>query len=404
MSTEVPPPGSRLAFAVLFASLLCVGLGHSLVYSILPALARELGLAEIQVGGIFTVSAALWVWASPAWGRASDRIGRRPVLLIGLLGYAASTVAFARSIEAALDGLLPLGLAYLAMVASRSVFGLIGAGIFPASQAYVVERTPPARRLTDLARLSAAMGVGTVMGPGLGAALVGFGLLTPLYVVAGLALVGALAIALALPESAAAASGRPRPKLRWLDPRIRPFVLVGLALSTVQAILLQTIGFHVIDRLRLDALAGTRQAGSALVAFAAASLVTQVGIIPRLALSAAQMLRLGCVIIAAATAALVLAGDAIAIVAAMCVAGVGTGLVRPANATAGSLAVEPHEQGAVAGVLGAVMAAGFVLAPLIGPGLYQLWRPGPFLLASGLFAVTAIGLSRRADRVPGGGA
>ena len=73
--------------------LFTVGLGQSFVFVIVPPLARELGLSEVQTSSIFAFSAIGWALTSAAWGRASDKYGRRNIAILGLLGYSASLIA-----------------------------------------------------------------------------------------------------------------------------------------------------------------------------------------------------------------------------------------------------------------------------------------------------------------------
>src|SRR5262249_60742154 len=95
---------------------------------------------------IFATSATLWVFVSPKWGRRSDVVGRRPVILIGLLGFALSMAMLATMIEIGLAKWLPVVAVYPLMVASRCLFALFGSGTGPASQAYVADRTTRAER------------------------------------------------------------------------------------------------------------------------------------------------------------------------------------------------------------------------------------------------------------------
>ena len=81
-------------------------MGQSLLLSILPPLSRELDMQEWQVGAIFALSAGLWVVASPFWGRRSDRVGRKPIILIGLCGFAASMVLLGLVVQAGLSGVM----------------------------------------------------------------------------------------------------------------------------------------------------------------------------------------------------------------------------------------------------------------------------------------------------------
>src|SRR5436190_10264158 len=96
-------PGLR----ILFLCLVCIGIGQSMLFSILPPAARSIGITPFQVSTIFATSASLWVFISPMWGRRSDLSGRRTIILIGLLGYALSMTLLATTIELGIRGLLP---------------------------------------------------------------------------------------------------------------------------------------------------------------------------------------------------------------------------------------------------------------------------------------------------------
>src|SRR6266849_2044966 len=71
-------PAPQRAFALLFGCLVCVGMGQSMLFSILPPAARQIGISPFQVSTIFATSASIWVFISPMWGRRSDVVGRRP--------------------------------------------------------------------------------------------------------------------------------------------------------------------------------------------------------------------------------------------------------------------------------------------------------------------------------------
>ena len=81
-------------------------LGQTLVFILLPSLGRAAGLAEIQVGLIISCSSLAFALASPIWGYLSELRGRRPVLIIGLSGYAVGTLIFGVIFHLGLTGLL----------------------------------------------------------------------------------------------------------------------------------------------------------------------------------------------------------------------------------------------------------------------------------------------------------
>src|ERR1700760_2688953 len=89
--THVTTPAERRrAFSILFVSLTCMGAGQTVLFNILPPLSRQLHLSEVQTTSVFAVSAAVWVVTSTYWGKKSDIWGRKPVMLLGLLAFAAS--------------------------------------------------------------------------------------------------------------------------------------------------------------------------------------------------------------------------------------------------------------------------------------------------------------------------
>ena len=163
-------PPRRAAFALLLGGALCAGMGQTIIFSVLPPIARDIGLSNLQTGMIFAVSACFWVIMGPIWGRASDRHGRKLFVVISLCGYALSMTLFATSIRIGLLGALS-GAPLFALIAfSRSLYGMIGSAGPPAAQAYIADRTSAMDRTSGMAGFSAAIGLGAMLGPGFGAA------------------------------------------------------------------------------------------------------------------------------------------------------------------------------------------------------------------------------------------
>ena len=165
------PQQRRRAFNILFLSLTCLGVGQSGMFAILPPVSRELGMTEFQTGAIFAVSAFIWVFSSAYWGARSDRVGRRPMIVLGLASFSVSMIAFASVIEIGLMGWLPIAFVYPLMILSRSIYGVFGSAGFPAAQGYIADRTSESERTNAVATRNAAFGLGTTAGPGSVAAL-----------------------------------------------------------------------------------------------------------------------------------------------------------------------------------------------------------------------------------------
>ncbi|MFN8640166.1 MAG: MFS transporter [Candidatus Binatia bacterium] len=376
------------ALRLLFVSLVCIGIGQSMLFSILPPAAGRSASSPFQVSTIFATSATLWVFISPWWGRRSDQRGRRPIMMIGLCGYAFSMFALAVVIETGLRGWLPAALIYPLLVVARCQFAIFGSGTGPAAQAYVADRTTRHDRTAGVALVSAAMGVGETLGPGVGALLAAVDLLAPLYLSAALAVLSALALRRWLPEERPVvhAGPAPAPRLSPLDPRVRPFVVVSAALQATRATTVITFAFFLQDTLGLSPERTVQLSGAGFVALAVASLVAQLLIVQRFKPTARRMLRVGLPLSVAAFTLLAVGHGLPAYLIALLMLGVGLGLIRPGSAAGASLSVEANEQGAVAGLVNGVAVIGNVVGPMVGTTLYAINPVGPYLMNAAVMA------------------
>lgn len=375
---------------ILFASLICVGIGQTLIFAVLPPAARDLGLSEVQVGSIFTVSAVLWMLMSPFWGRRSDLWGRRPMILLGLSGYAVSMAAFAVCLQFSLSGWLALLPSYIALICARAIYGLFGSAAMPAAQAYIADRTAPHERGSQLALLSAAFALGTIVGPAVVAALLGLGFVAPFYGGAALGLIGVLTVALWLPDEAPMMRQQRKTTstatLSPLDGRALPFLLIAVAIELAQTVAMLAAGFYAMDVLGMDSAGSARVVGVMLMGAAGAVLLTQLVFIRLLEPSPRVMLGLGAFIAVIGFAGIVASTSYAGMFAAMVLLGFAFGLLRPGVMAGSSLSVGMDEQGGIAGLMNATGGLGVVFAPFVGMSLYQLMPQAPYLLCIALTA------------------
>jgi len=394
---------TKHAFVLLFLCLTSVGMGQSMLFSILPPAARQLGITPFQVSTIFATSASIWVFVSPWWGRRSDVVGRRKIILTGLLGYALSMASLATVIEIGMHGLLATTVVYPLMIATRCIFALLGSGTGPASQAYIADRTTRTERTAGVALVSAAMSLGETIGPGIGAVLAAFDLLAPIYLSAVLAVVSALVIWRFLPEEGTPAQSHAQPpaKMRVLDRRVLPFLLVSISLQATRATTVITLAFFLQDSLLLTAAQTVQYSGVGFVILAVAGLFAQLVIVQRFRPAARHMMRAGVALMVLAFSLFVVGEQVATFFAALACLGIGLGLVRPGAAAAASLSVQPNEQGSVAGMIGGVAVVGNVFGPMLGTTLYGYLRTGPFLLNAVImsFVLVLVFTSRRIRNV-----
>ncbi|MFW6412928.1 MAG: MFS transporter [Oceanicaulis sp.] len=392
-SAPSTPKQRRQAFRLLFACLVATSIGNSMLFAILPPLARELEVAEVWVGAIYTLSALLFLLMSPVWGALSDRYGRRPMIVLGLTSFSVSCFVFALGAWAGQAGLLPPLAAIFAMAMARCLFGGLGSATNPSAQAYVADRTAPAQRTEALAALTAAFGLGSTIGPALAAAFAErIGVAGFMAAVAVLVAAGAVAVRLLLPErTPPKKQGRPiNPFVQFkfaLDPRLTAFMIYGSALWMSQAASLQALSFYIMDRLNEGPQAGLQLAGVALTSGAAALIFAQLVVIPALKTSPRVLMIFGAVMVIAGNAELVLADSYATIVLGYIFNSFGFGLARSGFTAGASLAVDPSEQGRAAGLTTATAGLGFLVAPVTGLWLYQTVTPSaPFALNAALAA------------------
>lgn len=376
---------SKLSYRLVLFSVLATGIGQSMTFALLAPLGREVGLGEVQIGLIITCSSLVFTLTSPVWGRRCDRWGRKPVMLLGLFGYSFGCILFASVFLLGLKGLLSGLTLYLSAISSRVLMASLMSASPAAASAYIADTTSAEQRVAGMGKLGAARTLGAILGPALSGLLAVLGLLAPLYIAAAITLVSSILLALVLREPPRSASQTlPRPRLRLLDRRYFPYILVGFVTFFAFSMMSQTIGFYIQDRFVLDGQATAQAIGLGMGVSALMSFLSQTFVAGRGKLSPYRLMNLGLPILLLGYGLLLLAGSIGALVVMLGILGLGVGMVSPGYTAGASLAVGPEEQGAVGGLISACPAAGFVLGPIVGTSLYQLQPTLPYYCACAL--------------------
>ena len=416
------PRANNRDFTLLFLVMLITGAGNTALQSVLPTLGRTIGVPDSVIAAAFSVSAAIWVFSAPRWARRSDRDGRREMVMLGLIGFVSSVGLCGIVLSLGLHGILGPLVTMVAFIAARMLYGIFGAAAPPAAQAMVALRTSRKDRTKALTMLGSAFGLGTILGPAAAPWLVGLpwvGLAGPAFVFATFGSVVLFFVwrylrddlpgdeghgaAVSYPSiggaptggSVTAATAPITKPLALRDPRIWPWMLLGLVMGHAQAMTGQAVGFLVIDRLHLPLAHSQEAIGIVLMIGAAAALLVQWGLIPLFNLDPRRMVMLGLVLAALGCAATGLATSLYGIATAYALACIGFGFTRPAFTAGASLAVDRKLQGAVAGRVTSVNGASFVLGPSIGVGLYELWGPLPYYLSAGILTLLVFYVAAR---------
>ena len=413
-------------FLLLYAAMLVAAAGNTALQSVMPAIGREIGIADFWVAMAYTWSAVLWVLLAPYWAEQSDHHGRKALTVMGVSGFIVSMLLCGVALLAGLHGWVGGALTFGLFAVFRAIYGGLGCATPSATQAYLASKTRRSGRVAALSALSSSFGLGTIIGPAVAPLFVFpvVGLAGPLFAFAAIAITVVTAILLWLPNDKhgrragrgaamsypslatpptgasviAATAPHRQSRLKWSDPRVRPWILAGVVAGHAQAAILTCIGFFVIDRLHLTAAGSEGPIAIVMMAGAVATLGAQWALIPRLSLMPRSMILWGALIAAAGLIGTMLAADLYGITIGFAVTSLGFGFTRPGFTAGASLAVPLAEQGAVAGVITAANGISYVLAPALGIGLYGWNHDLPFAaFALVLLGLTTIGRKALAD-------
>jgi DHA1 family multidrug resistance protein-like MFS transporter len=190
---------NRGSLIILFATIAVVMVGFGIIIPVLPFLITSFGGSGTAIGPLISIYAVMQFIFAPIWGILSERIGRKPVLIIGIVGNGLSHLLFGLSDQI-----------WMLFVA-RALAGILSSATLPTAMAYIGDRTSKDNRGGGMGQLSAAMMFGILAGPGLGGWLAGISLATPFFVASAASFAALLPVLILLPESLPRAARQVRP-------------------------------------------------------------------------------------------------------------------------------------------------------------------------------------------------
>jgi DHA1 family tetracycline resistance protein-like MFS transporter len=397
--TDAPTPTatSKLAWPLLIAITFLTTIGMTIVFPVLPFILREYvpeASLALWVGVLESVYALCAFIAAPFLGSFSDRFGRKPILVISVLGSAVGYVMFG------------IGGALWVLLVSRIIDGLT-AGDMPVMFAYLADITAPEDRAKRYGLLGALGGIGTMVGPAIGAFLATISLSAPVFATAAIAALIGVMSAFLLPESLRPENRSSELKLAELH----PFKVISAAFARKElralliAFTLVSIPFaffvNNVSVLALDAVAwGPTQVGLLLSGVGVVDIIIQGALLGPMVrrfgergVVVAGMVGqcFGCLGLAL-VASFVPLSWVLASAALMFAAGQG-GMQAALDGVMSS-SVGADEQGWLAGGMSSLGSAIQMTAPLLAGWLYGISHGAPYWLSVGLVAVAAITLAR----------
>ncbi|HSS10419.1 MAG TPA: MFS transporter [Acidimicrobiales bacterium] len=372
------PPG----FGTIWTTVAIDLVGFGIIFPILPIYAKRFHVSSATATGLVAAFSAATFVFSPIWGRVSDRVGRKPLLLLSLAGTAVGSL---------LTGVAGgIGVLYVA----RIIDGVSGASVSVA-QASVSDVASPEQRPRLFGLLGAAFGIGFVAGPALGALAAVWGPRVPFYVAAGLAGVNALVAIRRLPETHHPGETVPE--------RRHPLAFVSLAGGRGAA---QLIGVAFLALLSFSAfeatfaLFGQRRLGfdigSSAAVFAVIGLVivaTQGGLVHPAVTRFGETgtLRIGLLADAVGLLVLAFVRSWLVLVPALLALTVGQGLVQTTMSSTLAGRADPGRRGELLGAQQSAGGLARVLGPLLGGFLFEQIGPGaPYVAGAAVMAVALL--------------
>jgi DHA1 family multidrug resistance protein-like MFS transporter len=255
---------NKKEFYLLSFAVIVVMVGFGMVIPILPFYIENMGAGGFELGILVAIPALLEFLFSPMWGSISDHYGRKPILIVGLFGYAVSAFFFGISTEMWM------------LFAARALSGVLSSATITSVMAYVSDITSDENRGDGMGKIGAAMAMGLMIGPGLGGWFAEDSLSTPFFIAAGMSTLSLLLVLIFLPESVSGKSISTKKDLKF--PKFKSLVsalkgpigfllllvtLFSFALTNFEAI----FGLYALEKFGF----GPEQVGTILVVVAVVS-------------------------------------------------------------------------------------------------------------------------------------
>lgn len=372
---------------LMLVNILCVSAMMSFLAVVGPII-RALNMQEWHAGLTVSLGGILWVLLSRYWGKKSDRVGRKDILLIGVFGVAISYLILAIFIDFAIVSPPTVFISLIMLLITRGAISAFYSAITPVSNALIADHIEESKRTSYIAKLAATSGIAMVIGPGIAGALAGYGLAVPLYTFAILPLLGSVILYYALPQEKVIVKDNILvPKLfdtRLRIPMIAAFIVM-FGVVTAQV----CIGFFVIDKFHVDLKEGAKITGVILSCLGGAFIISQI-FISKIKIDPYTLLKIGSLISMLGYIIVVTINSQLILTIGFSITTFGMGMIFPAFQTLAVNLVTKHEQGAASGTVSAAQGMGMVAAPIVSTALYQIHPDIPFIFAAFTFGILFI--------------
>lgn len=360
---------SKKTLPILFAIMFLVMVGFGIIIPVMPFYAEEIGATPAELGMLMAVYSFMQLIFAPMWGRISDQIGRKPVIMIGIFGLGVSFFLMAISTELWM------------LFAARIIGGFLSSANMPTVMAYVADITSEENRGKGMGIIGAATGMGFIFGPAIGGIFSAGSLSIPFYVAGTSSMLTFLLVLFVLKESLPAekrsiSTQKRTSLLQAFNGPLSVIFLLQLFVSLSLAGLEATFAYFAAKKAGL----GTLQLGYIFMIMGLASAVIQGGLVGRLTKKHGEafVIQLGIIISACGFALILLINNFATAAIFLTIFGIGNGLIRPSvsslltkTSTAG--------HGSTTGLLSSFDSLGRIAGPPLGGWLFTIAIGAPYI-------------------------
>jgi len=386
-------PSLLIIFLTVFIDLI----GFGIVLPLLPVFSKDFGAHGFMIGLIMASYSVMQFLFAPMWGRLSDRVGRRPVLLVSTAGAAASYALFAFACH------YPGSMGLWLLLVSRIFAGICGANITVA-QAYIADITPPEKRSAKMGLIGMAFGLGFIFGPAIGGIIYKhFGITGPGWAAASFCAANFVLAWFILRESlkpgcehAAARTRLAQFSHAMAHPQIGLLIIVFFLATFAFTCFETTMGLLVSRNFHLDLNASDNAKATVGYLFAYCGIIgalVQGGAIGRLVKKMGEP-RLIAVSLFLAGVSLALMpfikGNWLDLLLVLALLSIGSSLTRPPVFGLISILTPPNEQGATIGVAQSAGSLARIVGPIFAATTFD-WRPAiPYVTCSVICVIAGV--------------
>ena len=376
-------------------------MGQSVYAQVMPLIGRELGFSVRLITSFVSISAFVFLLATPFWGRISDVKGRKTVLMIGFAGYIISSLLFVLVAYLGLIGVLLTTSLILSFLLARILNSAIGAASRPASGAYIADITTEEKRSAGMGQYGAANNLGTIFAPIMvsfiaflitnteifPSSLEPFGRLIPVVFMSLLSLLALIMVYFYLPETLDSNTKKIKREKISYDSKLLVFVGIGVLIFICFSSSMTVAAFYIQDKFNFSILVTQERQGIAFGLLGIFSILVQLTFVQKTKIIPINFISISVPFFILGIIFIVISSSFTYFVVGMSFLGIAMGLSSPGYTATASLNADSSNQGEAVGVAMVAPGLGFAIGPFLSGMLYEISPNLPYLICIPIFII-----------------